>query len=161
MTGNPYLTAAYTRNVEINYSNGKGLYAVLYNNHGKGEMGWRTQFLENGSQVTGPYDGLRHEKTGIYVNYNGNVLTWLNLNIGGEVYYYDSHSDYQTDVLQVYGWGKRAEGSLSFMLNHQKTLIAEVNYHHWVREYFAQTFKNKFYHWRSFPSEYQSKHHIL
>lgn len=62
MTGNPYLTAAYTRNVEINYSNGKGLYAVLYNNHGKGEMGWRTQFLENGSQVTGPYDGLRHEK---------------------------------------------------------------------------------------------------
>ena len=49
MTGNPYLTAAYTRNVEINYSNGKGLYAVLYNNHGKGEIGWRTQFLENGS----------------------------------------------------------------------------------------------------------------
>lgn len=139
MTGNPYLAAAYTCNVEINYSNGKGLYAVLYNNYGKGETGWRTQFLENGSQVTGPYDGLRHEKTGFYANYNHNVLTWLNLNIGGEVYYYDSHSDYQTDVLQVYGWGKRAEGSLSFMLNHQKTLIAEVNYHHWFREYFAQT----------------------
>ena len=139
MTGNPYLAAAYTCNVEINYSNGKGLYAVLYNNHGKGEMGWRTQFLENGSQVTGPYDGLRHEKTGIYVNYNRNVLTWLNLNIGGEVYYYDSHSDYQTDVLQIHGWGKRAEGSLSFMFNHQKTLIAEVNYRHWFREYFAQT----------------------
>lgn len=139
MTGNPYLTAAYTRNVEINYSNGKGLYAVLYNNHGKGEMGWRTQFLENGSQVTGPYDGLRHEKTGIYVNYNRNVLTWLNLNIGGEVYYYDSHSDYQTDVLQIHGWGKRAEGSISFMFNHQKTLIGEVSYRHWFREYFAQT----------------------
>lgn len=139
MTGNPYLAAAYTRNVEINYSNGKGLYAVLYNNYGKGETGWRTQFLENGSQVTGPYDGLRHEKTGFYANYNRNVLTWLNLNIGGEVYYYDSHSDYQTDVLQVHGWGKRAEGSLSFMLNHQKTLIAEVNYRHWFREYFAQT----------------------
>ena len=139
MTGNPYLTAAYTRNVEINYSNGKGLYAVLYNNHGKGEMGWRTQFLENGSQVTGPYDGLRHEKTGIYVNYNRNVLTWLNLNIGGEVYYYDSHSDYQTDVLQIHGWGKRAEGSISFMFNHQKTLIGEISYRHWFREYFAQT----------------------
>ena len=139
MTGNPYLTAAYTRNVEINYSNGKGLYAVLYNNYGKGETGWRTQFFENGSQVTGPYDGLRHEKTGIYANYNRNILTWLNLNIGGEVYYYDSHSDYQTDVLQVHGWGKWAEGSLSFMLNHQKTLIAEVNYRHWFREYFAQT----------------------
>lgn len=139
MTGNPYLTAAYTRNVEINYSNGKGLYAVLYNNHGKGEMGWRTHFLENGSQVTGPYDGLRHEKTGIYANYNRNVLTWLNLNIGGEVYYYDSHSDYQTDVLQIHGWGKRVESSLSFMFNHQKTLIGEVNYRHWFREYFAQT----------------------
>ena len=139
MTGNPYLTAAYTRNVEINYSNGKGLYAVLYNNHGKREMGWRTHFLENGSQVTGPYDGLRHEKTGIYANYNRNVLTWLNLNIGGEVYYYDSHSDYQTDVLQIHGWGKRAESSLSFMFNHQKTLIGEVNYRHWFREYFAQT----------------------
>ena len=139
MTGNPYLTAAYTRNVEINYSNGKGLYAVLYNNHGKGEMGWRTQFLENGSQVTGPYDGLRHEKTGIYVNYNRNVLTWLNLNIGGEVYYYDSHSDYQTDMLQIHGWGKRAEGSISFMFNHQKTLIGEISYRHWFREYFAQT----------------------
>ena len=139
MTGNPYLAAAYTRNMEINYSNGKGLYAVLYSSHGKGETGWRTTFLANGSQVTGPYDGLRHEKTGIYANYNRNVLTWLNLNIGGEVYYYDSHSDYQTDVLQVHGWGKRAEGSLSFMLNHQKTLIAEVNYHHWFREYFAQT----------------------
>ncbi len=139
MTGNPYLTAAYTRNVEINYSNGKGLYAVLYNNYGKGETGWRTQFLENGSQVTGPYDGLRHEKTGIYANYNRNVLTWLNLNIGGEVYYYDSHSDYQTDVLQIHGWGKRAEGSISFMFNHQKTLIGEVTYRHWFREYFAQT----------------------
>ena len=139
MTGNPYLTAAYTRNVEINYSNGKGLYAVLYNNHGKGEIGWRTQFLENGSQITGPYDGLRHEKTGIYANYNRNVLTWLNLNIGGEIYYYDSHSDYQTNVLQIHGWGKRAEGSLSFMLNHQKTLIGEVSYHHWFQEYFAQT----------------------
>ena len=139
MTGNPYLTAAYTCNVEINYSNGKGLYAVLYNNHGKGEMGWRTQFLENGSQVTGPYDGLRHEKTGIYANYNRNVLTWLNLNIGGEVYYYDSHSDYQTDVLQIHGWGKRAEGSLAFMFNHQKTLIGEVSYRHWFQEYFAQT----------------------
>lgn len=139
MTGNPYLTAAYTHNVEINYSNGKGLYAVLYNNHGKGEMGWRTHFLENGSQVTGPYDGLRHEKTGIYANYNRNVLTWLNLNIGGEVYYYDSHSDYQTDVLQIHGWGKRVESSLSFMFNHQKTLIGEVNYRHWFREYFAQT----------------------
>lgn len=139
MTGNPYLTAAYTRNVEINYSNGKGLYAVLYNNHGKGEMGWRTHFLENGSQVTGPYDGLRHEKTGIYANYNRNVLTWLNLNIGGEIYYYDSHSDYQTDVLQIHGWGKRAESSISFMFNHQKTLIGEVNYRHWFREYFAQT----------------------
>ena len=139
MTGNPYLTAAYTRNVEINYSNGKGLYAVLYNNHGKGEMDWRTQFLENGSQVTGPYDGLRHEKTGIYANYNRNVLTWLNLNIGGEIYYYDSHSDYKTDVLQIHGWGKRAEGSLSFMFNHQKTLIGEVSYRHWFREYFAQT----------------------
>lgn len=139
MTGNPYLTAAYTRNVEINYSNGKGLYAVLYNNYGKGETGWRTQFLENRSQVTGPYDGLRHEKTGIYANYNRNVLTWLNLNIGGEVYYYDSHSDYQTDVLQIHGWGKRAEGSLSFMFNHQKTLIGEVSYRHWFQEYFAQT----------------------
>ena len=139
MTGNPYLTAAYTRNVEINYSNGKGLYVVLYNNHGKGEMGWRTHFLKNGSQVTGPYDGLRHEKTGIYANYNRNVLTWLNLNIGGEVYYYDSHSDYQTDVLQIHGWGKRAESSISFMFNHQKTLIGEVNYRHWFREYFAQT----------------------
>lgn len=139
MTGNPYLTAAYTRNVEINYSNGKGLYAVLYNNHGKGEMGWRSQFLENGSQVTGPYDGLRHEKTGIYANYNRNVLTWLNLNIGGEIYYYDSHSDYKTDVLQIHGWGKRAEGSLAFMFNHQKTLIGEVSYRHWFREYFAQT----------------------
>ena len=121
MTGNPYL------------------YAVLYNNHGKGAMGWRTQFLENGSQVTGPYDGLRHEKTGIYANYNRNVLTWLNLNIGGEVYYYDSHSDYQTDVLQIHGWGKRAEGSISFMFNHQKTLIGEISYRHWFREYFAQT----------------------
>lgn len=139
MTGNPYLTAAYTRNVEINYSNGKGLYAVLYNNHGKGEIGWRTQFLENGSQITGPYDGLRHEKTGIYANYNRNVLTWLNLNIGGEIYYYDSHSDYKTDVLQIHGWGKRAEGSLAFMFNHQKTLIGEVSYHHWFQEYFAQT----------------------
>ena len=139
MTGNPYLTAAYTRNVEINYSNGKGLYAVLYNNHGKGETGWRTQFLETGSQVTGPYDGLRHEKTGIYANYNRNVLTWLNLNIGGEIYYYDSHSDYKTDVLQIHGWGKRAEGSLAFMFNHQKTLIGEVSYHHWFQEYFAQT----------------------
>ena len=139
MTGNPYLAAAYTRNMEINYSNGKGLYAVLYSSHGKGETGWRTTFLANGSQVTGPYDGLRHEKTGIYANYNRNVLTWLNLNIGGEVYYYDSHSDYRTDVLQIHGWGKRAEGSLSFMLNHQKTLIAEVNYRHRFREYFAQT----------------------
>ena len=139
MTGNPYLTAAYTRNVEINYSNGKGLYTVLYNNHGKGEMGWRTQFLENESQVTGPYDGLRHEKTGIYANYNRNVLTWLNLNIGGEIYYYDSHSDYQTNVLQIHGWGKRAEASLFFMFNHQKTLIGEVSYRHWFREYFAQT----------------------
>lgn len=139
MTGNPYLAAAYTRNMEINYSNGKGLYVVLYSSHGKGETGWRTTFLANGSQVTGPYDGLRHEKTGIYANYNRNVLTWLNLNIGGEIYYYDSHSDYKTDVLQIHGWGKRAEGSLSFMLNHQKTLIAEVNYRHRFREYFAQT----------------------
>ena len=139
MTGNPYLAAAYTCNVEINYSNGKGLYAVFYNNYGKGETGWRTQFLENGSQVTGPYDGLRHEKTGFYANYNRNVLTWLNLNIGGEVYYYDSHSDYQTDVLQIHGWGKWTEGSLAFMFNHQKTLIGEVNYRHWFREYFAQT----------------------
>ncbi|MFC2290645.1 MAG: outer membrane beta-barrel protein [Prevotella denticola] len=139
MTGNPYLAAAYTRNMEINYSNGKGLYVVLYSSHGKGETGWRTTFLANGSQVTGPYDGLRHEKTGVYANYNRNVLAWMNLNIGGEVYYYDSHSDYQTDVLQINGWGRRAEGSLSFLLNRQKTLIAEINYRHWFREYFAQT----------------------
>lgn len=139
MTGNPYLTAAYTRNMELNYSNGKGLYTVLYNSHGKGETGWRTIFLENGSQVSGPYDGLRHDKTGLYANYNRNVLTWLNLNIAGEVYYYDSHSDYQADVLPMYGWGKRAEGAVAFLLNHQKTLIAEVNYQHWFREYFSQT----------------------
>lgn len=99
MTGNSHPTVAYTHNAEINYSSGRGLHVVFYNNHDKGEMSRKTQFLENGGQVAGSYDGLCRGKTGTYVNYNHNVPTRLNLNIGGEICYYDFHSDYQAGVL--------------------------------------------------------------
>ena len=138
MTGNPYLTAAYTRNTEINYNNGHGLYVVLYNDHGRNETGWRTTFLPNGGQMTGPYDGVRHDKSGLFATYNRNLLSWMNLTAEGEIYYHDARSDGSGDVLPMHGWGKRLGGTMSMLLNRQKTFVAEVSYRHWFTTYFAQ-----------------------
>lgn len=137
ITGNPYLTAAYTRNSEINYNNGKGLYLVLYNDHGTNETGWNVEFKADGTQVGSPVNGVRHDKSGLYATYNRNVLKWMNVNAEGEIYYHDSHSDGRANLQPMHGWGERAGARLSFMLNKQQTAVAEVAYEHTFTTYYS------------------------
>lgn len=137
VTGNPYLTAAYTRNSEINYNNGKGLYLVLYNDHGTNEVGFNVEFKSDGTQVSSPVNGVRHDKTGLYATYNRNVLKWMNVNAEGEVYYHDAHSDGRANLQPMHGWGKRLGTTLSFMLNKQQTAVAEVAYEHTFTTYYS------------------------
>ena len=137
VTGNPYLTAAYTRNSEINYNNGKGLYLVLYNDHGTNEVGFNVEFKSDGTQVSSPVNGVSHDKTGLYATYNRNVLKWMNVNAEGEVYYHDAHSDGRANLQPMHGWGKRLGTTLLFMLNKQQTAVAEVAYEHTFTTYYS------------------------
>lgn len=139
VTGNPYLSAAYTRNSELNYNNGKGLYLVLYNDHGTNETGWNITFKPDGSQVGSPVNGVRHDKSGLYATFNWNVLAWMNVNAEGEIYYHDAHSDSRSNLQPMHGWGKRIGGTMSFMLNPAKTLVTSITYEHQFTTYWSIT----------------------
>lgn len=130
VTGNPQLTAAYTRNAELNYNNGRGLYLVLYNDHGSNETGWNVAFGTDGTQVGSPVNGVRHDKSGLYSTYNRNLLSWLNVQAEAEVYYHNAHADALSNLQSMHGWGRRVGGTLALMLNAQKTLVASVTCHH-------------------------------
>ncbi len=139
VTGNPHLTAAYTRNSEVNYNNGKGLYLVLYNDHGTDEVGWNVEFKADGTQVGSPVNGVSHDKSGLYATFNRNVLPWMNVNAEGEVYYHDAQSAPNSNFRPIYGWGKRVGATLSFMLNKQRMAVAEVSYGHVFTSYYSMT----------------------
>lgn len=137
VTGNPHLTAAYTRNAELNYNNGQGLYLVLYNDHGSDELGYSVTFGSDGAQVGSPVNGVRHDKSGLYATYNRNLLSWLNVNAEGEAYYHDSRADHRSNLRPMYGWGKRVGATLGFLLNARKTMVASVAYSHAFSTYWS------------------------
>ncbi|MCR5077620.1 MAG: TonB-dependent receptor [Prevotella sp.] len=135
-TGNPYLTAAYTRNSEVNYNNGKGLYLVLYNDHGHDEQAFNITFNADGGQVSQPVNGVSHDKTGLYATYNRSFFGWMSLQAEGEVYYHDARSDSRSSQAPMHGWGRRVSGKLSFLLNRAKTLNASVTFGREFSSYF-------------------------
>ncbi len=129
VTGNPHLTAAYSRNSEINYNNGRGLYLVLYNDHGTDEVGNNIVFNADGSQVGSPINGVSHDKSGLYITYRRNFLSWLNAEAEGEIYYHDAKAEGNSTIAPMHGWGSRLGSAMSFLLNRKKTLVASVNFY--------------------------------
>ena len=130
--GNPYLTPGLTDNVEVNFSNGRGLYAVLYESHQKDALGSPTTFTPDGIQSTTMENCFSSDKTGLYVSWQRNFFPWWNVNLGGEVFYSQSIAKSEASGLRnLYSWSGKGEVSSDWFLNRQHTLVLSASYTHY------------------------------
>ena len=173
-TGNPALLPNTNPQTELAYNNGRGLYAVAYYHHGHDLTDWITAFnpavyeqdqqwgafhktddflyyqveYEQESKPLNCYD---NDRTGVYLRYQYQPTTWLNMAAEGEVYYYDARTNiddspfltshlannasHEIGMPNLYGWGERLAFSADAFLNHQHTLMLSADYHHWFSDY--------------------------
>lgn len=120
-TGNPALLPSTSNNVELGYSNGKGLYAVAYYHHGHDMIDWITAFHpEVALQVnystkasynspqdnrdysyyqvafekeTRPENCYNNDRTGLYLRWQHQVSRQFNISAEGDIYYYHARAN--------------------------------------------------------------------
>ena len=130
--GNPYLTPGVTDNMEINFNNGRGLYAVLYESHQKDAPGTTTSFSSDGVQCTTIDNCFTSDKTGLYVSWQKNIFDWWCIKLGGEVFYSQCViTNQSTPMKNIYLWSGKSENGTDFFLNRNHTLVLSVNYTHY------------------------------
>jgi hypothetical protein len=130
--GNPYLTPGATDNFEINFNNGRGLYAVIYESHQKDAQGTTTSFSSDGVQCTTIENCFSSDKAGLYVSWQKNIFDWWSINLGGEVFYSQCVTTGQSTTMKnLYLWSGKSENGTDFFLNHNHTLVLSVNYTHY------------------------------
>ncbi|MBR5686642.1 MAG: TonB-dependent receptor, partial [Prevotella sp.] len=129
--GNPYLTPGLTDNMEINFNNGHGIYAVLYESHQSNALGTPTTFTPDGTQSTTVENCYSSDKTGLYVSWQRYLFPWWNVNLGGEVYYAHSHiTEPSSNLRDIHSWSGKIEMSSDWFLNRQHSLILNFSYTH-------------------------------
>ena len=129
-SGNAYLSASTTHNAELNVSY-KGLYAVLYNNQIRNGIGYVTFFNDDNSQYSIPQNHIEYSKYGLYVSYQKNLTSWLNIKAGSELFYARSKSNLEGVPLpSVEGWSGKLEGSADIAFNKPRTILFNMSYTH-------------------------------
>ena len=129
--GNPDLSPGLTDNMEINFSNGRGLYAVLYESHQSNAISTPTTFMSDGTQCTMVENCFSSDKAGLYVSWQRYLFPWWNVNIGGEAFYSQSRITNKTsDLKDIHAWSGKAEFSSDWFFNRQHSLILNFNYTH-------------------------------
>ncbi|MBP5682679.1 MAG: TonB-dependent receptor [Bacteroidales bacterium] len=130
--GNPYLTPGVTDNMEINFNNSRGLYAVIYESHQKNAPGTTTSFSAAGVQCTTIENCFSSDKAGLYVSWQKNIFDWWSINLGGEIFYSQCvTTGKSTPIKNLYLWSGKSENGTYFFLNHNHTLVLSVNYTHY------------------------------
>jgi hypothetical protein len=130
VSGNAFLNASTTHNVEINFSH-KGLYAVAYDSYVKDGIGYLTKFNSDMSQYTMPENCFNFNKVGVYVTYSIDLTSWWNCIVGGELFYAKSVANTENDIFRgSNGWSGKLECNSSFMLNKKKSLSFNIEYQH-------------------------------
>lgn len=130
--GNPELTPGVTDNVELNFSNGRGLYAVLYESHQADAIGTVTAFSADGMQSTVVENCFSSDKAGLYVSWQRNLFPWWNIQLGGEVFYVQNIATKKAFNLQnLYTWSGKIETSADWFLNKKHTLVLNASYSHY------------------------------
>lgn len=128
--GNAHLSASTTHNAELNVSY-KGLYAVLYDNQIRNGIGYVTLFNNDNSQYTIPQNHVEYSKYGLYVSYQKNFTSWLNMRIGSEIFYARSQSNLESvNLPNVKGWSGKLEGSADIAFNKLQTVLLNIGYTH-------------------------------
>ena len=131
VSGNPFLAPGLTDNVEVNFSNGRGLYAVLYESHQRDAAGLPMLFTADGIQSSVADNCFSTDKAGLYVEWRRNLLTWWNVQLGGEVFFAQSHVTKPSSNLQdEHQWSGKAELNTDWFLNHSHTLMLNAYYTH-------------------------------
>ena len=129
-SGNAYLSASTTHNAELNVSY-KGLYAVLYDNQIRNGIGYVTFFNDDNSQYSIPQNHIEYSKYGLYVSYQKNLTSWLNIKAGSELFYARSKSNLEGVPLpSVEGWSGKLEGSADIAFNKPRTILFNMSYTH-------------------------------
>ena len=129
-SGNAYLSASTTHNAELNVSY-KGLYAVLYDNQIRNGIGYVTFFNDDNSQYSIPQNHIEYSKYGLYVSYQKNLTSWLNIKAGSELFYARSKSNLESVPLpSVEGWSGKLEGSADIAFNKPRTILFNMSYTH-------------------------------
>ncbi len=130
VSGNAFLSASTTHNMEINFSH-KGMSAVAYNSYVKDGIGYLTKFNSDMSQFTMPENCFDFNKVGVYLTYSTDVISWWNCVVGGELFYAESAVDTENNIIKgVNGWSGKLECNSSFMLNKKKNLSFNIEYQH-------------------------------
>ncbi len=129
--GNPSLQPNITHNTELSYSNSTGIYAVVYENHENNAVAPYTYFTNNGFEATTIANCLVADKAGLYVAYQKDLLSWWNIQTGGEVFYYHSNaSNNYNNRLSRNEWSGKLEINETMFLNEKHTLSMELFYNH-------------------------------
>lgn len=119
-TGNPALLPSTSNNVELSYSNGQGLNAVLYYHHGQDMIDWITAFHPEVYQQanlgipqedrnysyyqvafereTRPLNCYDNDKTGLYLRFQHQISPQLSVAAEGDIYYYSAKSLYDPSI---------------------------------------------------------------
>ena len=131
ISGNPFLLPGITDNVEVNFTDGRGLYAVLYENHQSDAGGLPTTFLADGTEVNSVANCFTTDKTGLYVSWRRNLFPWWNVMLGGEVFYRQSRVTAPASNLHdEQRWSGKVETSADWFLNHSHTLALNAYYNY-------------------------------
>ena len=110
-TGNPSLLPSTSNNVELSYSNGLGLNAIVYYHHGDDMIDWITAFHDevfttHDSYVTDdrnyqvaferetrPLNCYKNDRAGLYLRWQHQFSRQFSIAAEGNLYYYHAQSD--------------------------------------------------------------------
>ena len=150
ISGNPALQLGTTQHLELNYNDGRHLYATVYHHHQTNQA-----IMMTTDYKTLPVDGYNSDKTGLLLNFRKSFGDRLNVTAEGEGYYYDIEDEYAhgqeiatntskfidrkktwVEALpSLSGWAGRFSLAADLYLNRRQTLLLTMRYSQWLADY--------------------------
>lgn len=129
--GNPFLQPAFTDNIEFEYAFKDNLITNIYYSYTDDDFEQVTIIDANTNvQQVIPLNFIVNKMFGITQTFIFKPTKWWDVNASADVYYRDTNSKIPVTLQYLSGWSGEFNISNDFILNSNKTLLANLNYNY-------------------------------
>jgi hypothetical protein len=132
--GNPFLQPAFVNNIEFEYAYKENFITNFY--FSKTDDGFEQASIVDAStniQQVIPLNFIINQTTGINQSFIFNIKEWWNINSSANVYYSHTNSKIPQTLQFLSGWNGEFNISNDFILNKNKTFLANINFNYTTR----------------------------